>query len=41
MNVLYLDDGTPFEYSRSRNKYDTWSCNIVVFLISDEVLNID
>jgi len=27
--VVYLEDGTPFEYSRSRNKYDTRSYNVV------------
>lgn len=27
--VVYLEDGTPFEYSRSRNKYSTRSYNVV------------
>lgn len=29
--VVYLEDGTPFEYSRSRNKYNTRSYNVVDF----------
>lgn len=29
--VVYLEDGTPFEYSRSRNKYSTRSYNVVDF----------
>lgn len=29
IQVVYLEDGTPFEYSRSRNKYDTRSYNLV------------
>lgn len=27
--VVYLEDGTPFEYSRSRNKYNTRSYNVI------------
>ncbi len=27
--VVYLEDGTPFEYSRSRNRYDIRSYNVV------------
>jgi len=26
--IVYLEDGTPFEYSKSRNKYDTRTYNI-------------
>ena len=29
--VVYLEDGTPFEYSRSRNKYNTRTYNVVDF----------
>lgn len=29
--VVFLEDGTPFEYSRSRNKYSTRSYNVVDF----------